>query len=156
MFSPNDRVLHPLHGAGVIEEITEQRVGGETRSYYVLNIPSLKARLLIPVAGTAAGIRSLVSPDEARQVIADFASVEVTESPNWNKRYRENMDRLKSGKIEQAAAVYKSLLLRDRAKGLSSGEHKMFNTARQVLISELSAVLGMENEEIEAELQKNL
>lgn len=157
MYSPNDRVVHPMHGAGIIEEIVDQRVNGETKQYYVLSIPSGSVRLLIPVDGCEnTGLRAIISEEEARAAIEDFREIEVLDAPNWNKRYRENMDRLKTGKIIEVERVYKGLLYREKERGLSTGEHKMCNTAKQILFSELSAATGMTFDEIEAELRARL
>lgn len=138
MYSPGDVIVHPMHGAGRIEEIVEQKVAGETRRYYVLQIPTGNVRVMLPVEGCdTIGIRPVIAADEARGVLETFAKLEIDPVQNWNRRYRENMLRLKSGKLDEVSRVVKSLMVRESEHGLSTGERKMLSTAKQILLSEL-------------------
>ncbi len=157
MYSPGEIIVHPLHGAGRIEEIVEQKVAGEIRKYYVLQIPTDHVRVMVPVDGCEhIGIRPAVTAEEARDILAAFAKIEVEPEPNWNRRYRENMLRLKSGKLEEVSRVVKSLMVRDAEHKLSTGERKMLATARRILLSELVLATDEPYEALERALEAGL
>lgn len=138
MFSVGDLVVHPMHGAGIIDAIVQETVAGSTREYYVFRISAGCLLLKIPTdAGTAVGLRAIITRTEAECLLRAIPGMELEETSNWNKRYRENMDRLKSGDLYEVARVIKALMLRERERGLSTGERKMLHSARQILISEL-------------------
>ena len=138
MYSIGDSVVYPLHGAGVIEAIEEHEVAGQVHSYYAMRIPLGDMKVLIPVEGAEKiGVRNLISAQEADKVIEEFKVVETDANRNWNKRFRENMVKIKSGNIYEVASVVKSLMMRDKSKGLSTGERKMLSNAKQILISEI-------------------
>ncbi len=157
MYSPGDMIVHPMHGAGRIQEIVRQKVAGESRSYYVLLIQSGSVRVLVPVDGCEhIGIRPPIGAEEAEAVLRDFALLDVDTAPNWNRRYRENMQRLKSGRLDEVSRVVKGLMLRERERGLSTGERKMLNTAKQILLSELSLATGSDPETLDRALSAAL
>lgn len=138
MYSVGDSVVYPLHGAGIIEAIEEREVSGLMHRYYAMRIPLGDMKVLIPVDGAEkVGVRDIISADEAANVIEQFKVVETDANRNWNKRFRENMVKIKSGNIYEVASVVKSLMMRDKAKGLSTGERKMLANAKQILISEI-------------------
>ncbi|MBR5535191.1 MAG: CarD family transcriptional regulator [Clostridia bacterium] len=138
MYSIGDSVVYPLHGAGVIEAIEECEIGGLVHSYYAMRIPLGDMKVLIPVDGAEKiGVRDIIAPEEADKVMDEFRIVDIDTNLNWNKRYRENMVRIKSGNIYEVASVVKSLMMRDKTKGLSTGERKMLANAKQILISEI-------------------
>ncbi len=150
MFSVGDHVAHPLHGAGEIAEIERKRIDGSYRDYYVLHISKGNMRVMVPVDGCAAvGLRSIISPEEAEEIIRQIPALEVIEDSSWNKRYRENMLRIRSGDLLEVASVVKSLVLRENTRGLSTGERKMLHSAKQILLSEI--VLSLDCSYSEAE-----
>ena len=150
MFHVGDKIVHPMHGAGVIESITTQRVNGVTRDYYILKLPVGGMQVMIPTENCAEiGVRAIVDPQEAGKVIKAIPDIEVEYDPNWNRRYRENMLRLKSGDLLQVAQVIKALAQRDELKGLSTVERKMLHSAKQILISEIVLSGGGSYEETE-------
>ena len=154
MYSPGDVIVHPMHGAGRIEEIIEQKVAGEMRRYYVLQIPTGNVRVMVPVEGCEhIGIRPVIAADKARGVLEAFAKLEVDPVQNWNRRYRENMLRLKSGKLDEVSRVVKSLMVRESEHGLSTGERKMLSTAKQILLSELVLATNETYETLERALE---
>ena len=133
-----DRILYPMHGAGVIEAIEEKEILGEKHFYYVMRLPAGDMKVMIPTRNVdEIGIRNIVSYEEAKQVLKKFKECSGHEHPNWNKRYRENMLKIRSGDIYEVLDVVKSLMCRDRKKGLSTGERKMLASAKQILFSEL-------------------
>lgn len=109
--------------------------------------------VMVPVRGCESiGVRPVVSRETALTVIDEFSGLEVSMTQNWNKRYRENMEKIKSGDLTELSTVVKGLMYRDSERGLSTGERKMLHSAKQILISELVIALGIEYGEIEARL----
>ena len=148
-----DRVLYPMHGAGVIEAIEEKEILGEIHSYYVMRIPAGDMKVMIPMKNVdEIGVRDIISTQEARGVLERFRDHTSEEDANWNKRFRDNMAKLKSGDILEVLEVVKNLMYRDRKKGLSTGERKMLSNAKQILISELVLADAAEVDEIEQKL----
>ena len=151
MFEIGDKVMYPMHGAGIIVGVEEKEILGEMRKYFVLQVSKKNIKVLLPIDNLeSTGIRNIVSEAEADKAIKYFATVCEEDESNWNKRYRENVDKLKSGKIEEVAYVVKTLLLRDKRKSLSNAERKILSNAKSVLISELETAKNMSSEEIEA------
>ena len=138
MYRVGDKVVHPMHGAGVIDSIVQRKVAGKLEDYYLLRLSVGSMTVMIPTENTQEiGVRPIVSDEEAKKLIRAMENIEVDMTQNWNRRYRENMVRLKSGDLLEVARVVKGLLLREGQKGLSNGERKMLRTAKQILISEL-------------------
>lgn len=140
MFQVGDKVCYPMHGVGIVEDIQEQEVLGEKAQYYMLRFVLGKMTAMVPVTSAEnVGLRPVASAEECEKVEAYLLEENVPESDNWNQRYRDNLEKLRQGDIYGVADVVKSLLYRDREKGLSAGERKMFLTAKQVLLAELTA-----------------
>ena len=139
MFCVGDKVAHPMHGAGVIDRIVTESVAGAVQDYYVFCMPVGGLVLKIPTAASAAiGLRNILDPIHAAKLRAELAALEVEKfTGSWNQRYRDNMQKIKSGDLYQVAQVIKSLVSRDNERGLSTGERKMLRTAKQILISEI-------------------
>ncbi len=153
MYSVGDSIVYPLHGAGVIEAIEEREFDGIVHCYYAMRIPLGDMKVLIPVEGIEKiGVRDIISPEDADKVIEDFKTAESDMNRNWNKRFRENMVKIKSGNIREVSLVVKSLMLRDKEKGLSTQERKMLANAKQILISEIVISKNVTYEEVEKEL----
>ena len=150
MYTIGDKMVYPLHGAGVIEAIEEKEVLGEISSYYIMRLSYNNMRVIFPVSSNAAdSVRDVISSDEADKVIEHFKEFHEEFISNWNRRYRNNIVHIKSGNIYEVAQVVKMLMLRDKTKGLSSGERKMFANAKQILISELVLAKNVSQEYIE-------
>ena len=153
MFSIGDLVVHPMHGAGVIDDIVRERVAGTTKEYYVFKMPMGGLILKIPTENSQAiGIRKVISKTEADELLEAIPSIAVEHNANWNKRYQENLLRLKSGDLYEVAQVVKGLMHRDAVRGLSTGERKMLHSAKQIMISELVLVLGSDYKSVEGQL----
>ena len=153
MFSIGDLVVHPMHGAGVIDDIVRERVAGTTKEYYVFKMPMGGLILKIPTENSQAiGIRKVISKAEADELLEAIPSIAVEHNANWNKRYQENLLRLKSGDLREVAQVIKGLMRRDTLRGLSTGERKMLHSVKQIMISELVLVLGSEYKSVEGQL----
>lgn len=150
MFNVGDRIAHPMHGAGVIDSIVTRHIDGADKKYYALQLPSADMLVMIPVESSEnIGVRPIIEPQEADRIISSIADIEVNMTQNWNKRYRENMLKIKSGDLMEVAEVIKGLMLRDTDRGLSTGERKMLHFAKQILISEIVLSKSSSYEEIE-------
>ncbi|GGA53494.1 CarD family transcriptional regulator [Kroppenstedtia guangzhouensis] len=149
MFNIGDKVVYPMHGAGIIEAIEEKEILGESQRYYVMRMPVGDMKVMIPMSKVdTIGLREVVDEKTISDVIERLANGSSEVSGNWNRRYRANLDKMKSGDIHDLADVVRCLMLREKEKGLSTGERKMLDNARQILISEL--VLAKEMEESQA------
>lgn len=150
MYNIGDKIVYPMHGAGIIESIEEREILGSKQSYYVLKMPVGDMRVMIPIQNVSEiGIRDIISSGEMDKVMDILGDHNTNVTNNWNKRYRENMVKIKSGCIYEVAEVVKTLMLREKEKGLSTGERKMLNSARQILVSELVLVKNCDQCEIE-------
>ena len=155
MYQIGDKVVYPMHGAGIIEAIEEKKILCERQQYYIMRMPIGDMKVMIPINNTVEiGIRNVIDQETAKDVIKTFENLCADFSSNWNKRYRENMLKIRSGDILEVAYVVKTLMLRERLKGLSTGERKMLNNARQILISELVLSQFSTQESIEKELDR--
>jgi len=144
-----------MHGAGVIRDIVEERIAGQKRQYYVFCLPIGELVLKFPTENCGViGIRALSSGEEIESLIAQIPELPVDMTPNWNRRYRENMERLKSGSLTEVAKVIKTLMWRDQSRGLSNGERKMLHSAKQILLSEVVLVEGTEYKETERRIDQ--
>ncbi|MFZ5966823.1 MAG: CarD family transcriptional regulator [Bacillota bacterium] len=157
MFNIGDKVVYPMHGAGIIEAIEEKEILGKKRKYYIMKMPLGDMKVMIPLESVEdIGLREIISLEEVDQVIAVLTN-DMTKMPhNWNRRYRANMDKIKSGDIYEVASVVRNLMLREKEKGLSTGERKMLSNAKQILISELVLAKGMIEKEAEALINETI
>ena len=157
MYLVGDKVVHPMHGAGVIEAITEERLAGKRANYYVFRMPVGGLVLKIPTENCGStGVRELSSDDEIQSVLDSIPGMDVDMTANWNHRYRENMQRIKSGDLMEVARVIKGLMWRDAQRGLSNGERKMLHTAKQILLSEVVLVQQRQYPEAERCLNETM
>ena len=157
MFQVGDKIVHPMHGAGVIDSIVQKKVNGVVRDYYILKLPVGGMLVMIPTANSEEiGVRPVIKGEEADKVIAAIPDIQVEKVSNWNRRYRENMLRLKSGNLLEVARVVKGLMLRDGECGLSTGERKMLHSAKQILISEIVLSQNSSYDEVEARINTAL
>ena len=138
MYAIGDKIVYPMHGAGVIEKIEEKEILGQMRQYYVLKVPCGDMKIMIPVdTSDEIGVRTIMGADEIQNVVAVLEAASTEMPNNWNRRYRENMEKLKTGQALEVAEVVRNLTRTDRVKKLSAGEKKMLTNARQILLSEM-------------------
>lgn len=155
MFSVGDKILHPLHGAGIIDRIVDEQVDGELRQYYVMNAPGNEMLVMIPVqTSETIGVRYVSDAAVVEDVLSRLPDIETEYIQNWNKRYRENMLRIRSGDMMEVARVIKDLMQRDAEKGLSTGERRMLQSAKQILISEIVLALDSSYDEVEERINE--
>ena len=157
LYQVGDKIVHPMHGAGVIDAIVKKKMNGVTRDYYNLKLPTGSMMVLIPTDHTDdIGVRPVVDAQKADKLLEEMRNIDVDVTQNWNHRYRENMIRLKSGDLIEVARVVKSLVNREKSRGLSTGERKMLHSAKQILISELVLSKNSSYEAMEEYINKVL
>ena len=157
MYQVGDKVVHPMHGAGVIDSIVQRKVSGHVQEFYLLKLSVGNMVVMVPTDNTGEiGMRPVVSDTRAKELMSEMEDIEVDMTQNWNRRYRENMVRLKSGDLLEVARVVKGLLRRDSQRGLSNGERKMLHTAKQILISELVLAQSLPYETVESSINSLL
>lgn len=151
MFNVGDRIVYPMHGAGVIVGIEQRNVSGTPEDYYIIKLTSGEMRVMIPVCNKdRVGLRGIISKEEVSKVLEVLRNKDREMSNNWNRRYRANLEKIKSGSIYDVAEVVSSLSLREREKGLSTGERKMLESAKQILYSELALVEDLDEEQVQS------
>lgn len=153
MFSIGERVVHPVHGAGIIVDIVQEKLSGSLREYYVFKTNANGLTLKIPISGVRS-LRPVMTHAEVEALFARIPLIPSSVNSNWNKRYQENVARLKSGDLNEVISVIKSLMLRGRQRALSTGEWKMLHSAKQLIVSEVVLVEGCSAREAEARLDR--
>ena len=150
MFKIGDKIVYPVHGAGIIVDIESKVILGEKKEYYVMKIPVNEMKVLVPLGSMAdVGIRDIKSPEEMDKVLDVLKDPAKEKMPaNWNRRYRFHQDKIKTGDLEEIAKVIKNLESLDREKALSTGERKILNTARQIILSEMVLVYDKSFDEV--------
>ncbi len=140
MFAQGDMAVYPAHGVGVIKSIETQEVAGVDQKFYVLKILDNNMTIMIPTSNSEnVGLRAIVSKNEVEDVL-DILRDRAQEigSQTWNRRYRDYMEKIKTGSVHEVASVLRDLFLLSVDKDLSYGERKMLDTAKGLLVKELS------------------
>ena len=149
MFNVGDKIVYPMHGAGTIDAIEEKDILGEKQAYYIIKMPG-EVKVMVPTAkAEEIGVRNIINKESAGKVFEILEENETEMSNNWNKRYRDNMEKMKSGDIYEVADVVRNLAFKQKEKGLSTGEKKMLNNAKQILVSELVLAEHASQDEVE-------
>ena len=149
MFNVGDKIVYPMHGAGTIDAIEEKNILGENQSYYVIKMPG-EVKVMVPTdRAEQIGVRNVIGKEEAEKVISILGEDETEMSQNWNKRYRDNMEKMKSGDAYEIADVVRNLSFKQKEKGLSTGEKKMLLNAKQILVSELTLAENSNKDQME-------
>ena len=157
MYQVGDRILYPMHGAGIIKLIEKREILGSVKEYYILHVPCGDMNVMIPVDNCdAIGVRPIVTEEEIQAAIEILRQESTQMTGNWNKRYRENTERMQTGDILEVAAVVRNLVRTDRKKPLSTGEKKLLSTAKQILESELVYSGGYTMEEADELVEINI
>lgn len=157
MFNIGDNIVYPMYGAGIITDIVEKDFLGENRSYYCVSLPYCRMEASVPVDNCEKlGVRTIIDRSRIDEVITALQGETESMNPNWNKRYRDNTDRMRSGDILEVAAVVRNLVRTDRVKPLSTGEKKLLATAKQILESELIYAGGFTMEEADELVESNI
>ncbi len=154
MFSVGDMAVYPAHGVGVIEAEETKVIGGVEKTFYVMRILDNDMTVLIPKDNIdRIGLRNIISKDEVEKVYDILREKKVSfNHQTWNRRYREYMEKIKSGSIFELAQVLRDLHIISYDKQLSFGERRMLDTAKNLLVKELSLAEGREEAEIEKKI----
>ena len=157
-FRVGDKVVYPHHGAAVIHGVENKELFGEKRKYYILRLAYGDLTLMVPTDSTdEVGLRQVTPAKEVPKVLKVLKKNEpTTNTTNWSRRFKANVEKLKSGDIYQVADVVRSLHQRDKEKGLAAGEKRMLTKARQILVSELTFSQDCEEQEAEKMLDEVL
>ncbi|RWX42874.1 transcriptional regulator, CarD family [Candidatus Electrothrix communis] len=156
MFAAGDMAVYPSHGVGRIEDIEAQTIGGIDQSFYVLRILDNDMTIMIPTATSGnVGLRPIISKNEVKKVVDILKDRDIKVSAQtWNRRYRDYMDKIKTGSVFEVAVVLRDLLLLKGDKDLSYGERKMMDTAKSLLVKEISLARNVEEEKVESQIDK--
>jgi len=156
VFAQGDMAVYPAHGVGIIEAIETQSIGGVNQTFYVMKILDNDMTIMIPTANCEnVGLRSIISPEEVDKVLSILMERDIKiSSQTWNRRYRDYMDKIKTGSVFEVAAVLRDLYLLSDDKELSYGERKMMDTAKSLLIKEISLARNEDEYEIEQQVAK--
>lgn len=150
MFSEGDMAVYPAHGVGVIKAVETKTIGGIDQSFYVLEILDNSMRIMIPTqSSNNVGLRAIVGKDEVGEILDILADRSVVlGSQTWNRRYRDYMEKIKTGSVHEVAVVLRDLFLLSVDKDLSYGERKMLDTAKNLLVKEISLAQDTEEENV--------
>ena len=144
-----DKVVYPMHGAGEITGIEEQEVGGVTQSYYILRLPMGSMKLMLPVDKIEEiGLRDIIDKSKLEELKEVLSGESDMAQGSWNKRFHLTLDRLRTGDIMEVAAVVRNLTRQNLKKKIPSGERRLMDLSRQILISELVYVLDKNPDEV--------
>ncbi len=148
--------VYPAHGVGLIEAIETQTIGGIDQSFYVMKILDNDMTIMIPTANSAnVGLRAIISSDEVTRVIDILKERDIKiNAQTWNRRYRDYMEKIKTGSVFEVAVVLRDLFLLREDKDLSYGERKMLDTAKSLLVKELSLAQDQEEQSIEKQIEQ--
>ncbi|HEX8053125.1 MAG TPA: CarD family transcriptional regulator [Thermoleophilaceae bacterium] len=149
-----DQVVYPHHGAGKVLKKEQKEVLGEKREYLTIKILHNDMTVMVPCENAGkAGLRRVIGDDDVRKVVAVLCD-DVSQMPkNWNRRFKHNRDKIKTGDVFELAEVVRNLAIREADKGLSTGEKQMYTRAKKILASELMYALDMEEGEAEEHLE---
>ena len=148
MFKVGDKVVYPMHGAGVIEGIEDKVLMGECRKFYILKLPIKNMKVMLPIdSAETLGVRKILNQRQFDDVLKVLAEDKGIMPDNWNRRYRANLEKVKTGDVFEVAAVVRNLEILDREKGLSTGERKMLSNSKQILVSELILANDIQEDE---------
>ena len=159
MFSIGDKVVYPMHGARTIESIEEQEMFGDTAEYYIIKMPVGDMKVMVPTESAAEiGVREVSDSSVAPSVFAvlEKPKEEYVYENNWNRRYKSNVEKIKTGDILEVADVVRELSHRHMERGLSTAEKKMLNSAKEILISELMLAQGLEHSDVDREIEEKI
>ena len=156
MFSEGDMAVYPAHGVGVIKSIINQTVAGLDQDFYVLKILDNNMTIMIPTQSSEnVGLRAIIKKNEVKDVLSilEERNIEIA-SQTWNRRYRDYMEKIKTGSIHEVAVVLRDLFLLSVDKDLSYGERKMKDTAKRLLVKEISLAKQVDEEKISQKIDK--
>lgn len=156
MFKVGQSAVYPAHGIAIIKRIDEREIGGMKKSFYVLQVLENQMTIMVPTDNAAAvGLRTIITDDEVSKVykILKMRDVKIDQT-TWNRRYRDYMEKIKTGSIYEISEVLRDLFLLRHSKDLSFGERKMLDQAKALIVKEISIAKRMQESIIEQEIQQ--
>jgi CarD family transcriptional regulator len=156
MFKKGDLAVYPAHGVGIIETIETQEVSGCRQDFYIIRILDNNMKIMVPIQNVEnVGLREIIGHKEVSKLYSILKKRDIViDNQTWNRRYREYMDKIKTGSVYEVAEVYRDLLMLKEEKDLSFGERKMLDTARALLVKEISLAKKVAEEQIENDLDR--
>ncbi len=156
MFKKGDLAVYPAHGVGIIETIESQEISGCRQDFYIIRILDNNMKIMVPTQNVEnVGLREIIGHKEVSKLYTILKKRDIViDNQTWNRRYREYMDKIKTGSVFEVAEVYRDLLMLKEEKDLSFGERKMLDTARTLLVKEISLAKKVAEEQIENDLDK--
>ncbi|EEM03624.1 transcription factor YdeB [Bacillus pseudomycoides] len=141
LFQIGDKIVYPMHGAGIIEAIEDKEVLGKIRQYCVIHMVISDMQVMIPMDKVEnSGIRYVVDKNTLNDVLVDIHNGEADHSLSWKQRYTMNMEKMKNGNLLDGAEVVRDLIRRNKERALNASEKQMLDNARRILISEVALV----------------
>ena len=159
MFKIGDLAVYPAHGVGIIERIEKREFSDCQENFYVMRILENNMIIMIPSSNAAhVGLREIINRHEVSKIFSILQETDmcVDDNQTWNRRYRDYMEKIKSGSVFEVAEVYRDLTAIQHDKELSFGERKMLDTARSLLVKEISLAKNMKEEDVERDIQLNI
>lgn len=156
MFKVQDLAVYPAHGVGVIERIESQEISGCKQDFYVMRILDNDMIIMIPTGNVdTVGLREIIDEDDVPRLYSILRERNtVVDNQTWNRRYRDYMEKIKTGSVFEVAEVYRDLLMLKVSKELSFGERKMLDTAKNLLVKEISLARQVKEDQVEMDLEK--
>ncbi|MBQ7266687.1 MAG: CarD family transcriptional regulator [Firmicutes bacterium] len=148
MYKIGDRVVYPMYGAGIIEDIQLKEIDGASVEYYVMRIPVGDLKITVSTAkAEQSGFRNVYPAETVENIVKNAETVEM--SNNWNLRYKENLATIKTGDLSKIVGIFKTLIFKERSKALSSIEKKLMGTAKQIILSEIIVARNTDKDDAE-------
>lgn len=155
MYRVGTKVVYPTHGVGLVEAIEKKEVSGGRQFFYILRIIGSGMTIMVPTKNAKrVGLREVIEPSEIPKVMAILKKNDLEISPNWNRRFKDNLERIKTGSLYEVALVLRKLVLLQKERNLSFGEKKMLENVRNLLVSEISHASGVDQERARALVEK--
>ncbi len=153
MFTLNEKVFYPHHGAGEIRSVEDKEILGEKRKYFVIHFPLTETTIMVPSDNTEElGLRYLSDSKEIKRCLAIISQGESDTDEDWKVRYKKHQDMLKSGKLAEIAEVIRNLFDRNKVKELSSTEKRLYNSAIDMVVSEIALSISKDKEKVREEI----
>ena len=155
MYRLGAKIVYPTHGVGLVEAIEKKEVSGKRQSFYILRILGSGMTIMVPTMNaTRVGLREVIDPSEIPKVMAILKKNDLEISPNWNRRFKDNLERIKTGSLYEVALVLRKLILLQKERNLSFGEKKMLENVRELIVTEISHASGVDHAAAGAMVEK--
>ena len=156
MFKVHDLAVYPAHGVGIIERIESQEISGCRQDFYVMRILDNDMIIMIPTVNVQmVGLREIIDKCDVPKLYSILKERNtIVDNQTWNRRYRDYMEKIKTGSVFEVAEVYRDLLMLKVSKELSFGERKMLDTAKNLLVKEISLARQVAEDQVEKDLEQ--